>query len=166
MNATLDILAITGPIYLTIALGFFCTRRGLFAKADMQVFGKFTLQLALPALLFNALSQRRAAEVFNLNYLLAYTLASLIIMGLALFWARKVKGQSLSYSSMLAMGMSCPNSGFMGYPIILLTLGPVAGVALALNMVVETSCCCPCSWPLPTPKGGRQGKGRPCCCRP
>ena len=137
MNATLDILAITGPIYLTIALGFFCTRQGLFAKADMQVFGKFTLQLALPALLFNALSQRRVDEILNLNYLLAYTLASLMVVGLALFWARKVKGQSLSYSSMLAMGMSCPNSGFVGYPIILLSLGPVAGVALALNMVVE-----------------------------
>ncbi len=38
---------------------------------------------------------------------------------------------------MMAMGMSCPNSGFVGYPIILLSFGPVAGVALALNMVVE-----------------------------
>jgi predicted permease len=137
MNATLDILGITGPIYLAIAIGFFCTRQGLFAKADMQLFGKFTLQLALPALLFNALSQRRVAEILNLNYLLAYALGSLMVIGLGLFWARKVKGQSLSYSSMFAMGMSCPNSGFVGYPIILLSLGPVAGVALALNMVVE-----------------------------
>jgi predicted permease len=38
---------------------------------------------------------------------------------------------------MMAMGMSCPNSGFVGYPIMLLTMGPVAGVALALNMMVE-----------------------------
>lgn len=137
MNATLDILGITGPIYLAIALGFFCTRQGLFAKADMQVFGRFTLQLALPALLFNALSQRSVAEILNLNYLLAYALGSLVVIGLGLFWARKVQGQSLSYSSMMAMGMSCPNSGFVGYPIILLSFGPVAGVALALNMVVE-----------------------------
>ncbi len=137
MNATLDILGITGPIYLAIALGFFCTRQGLFAKADMQVFGRFTLQLALPALLFNALSQRSVAEILNLNYLLAYALGSLAVIGLGLFWARKVQGQSLSYSSMMAMGMSCPNSGFVGYPIILLSFGPVAGVALALNMVVE-----------------------------
>lgn len=87
--------------------------------------------------MFNALSQRRVAEILNLNYLLAYALGSLMVIGLGLFWARKVKGQSLSYSSMFAMGMSCPNSGFVGYPIILLSLGPVAGVALALNMVVE-----------------------------
>ncbi len=35
------------------------------------------------------------------------------------------------------MGMSCSNSGFVGYPIALLTIGPVAGVGLSLNMVVE-----------------------------
>jgi predicted permease len=137
MNEMLDILGITVPIYLTIALGFASTRMGLFAKADMQVFGRFTLQLALPALLFNALSQRSVAEILNLNYLLAYALGALVMMVLGLWWARQVLGQSLSYSSMMAMGMSCPNSGFVGYPIILLSFGPVAGVALALNMVVE-----------------------------
>ena len=59
----LDILAITGPIYLAIALGYATTRWGVFARADMRVFGKFTLYLALPALLFNALSQRSVAEI-------------------------------------------------------------------------------------------------------
>jgi hypothetical protein len=137
MGLALDILGITVPIYLTIALGYGCTRMGLFAKSEMQVFGRFTLQLALPALLFNALSQRSVAEILNLNYLLAYALGALLMMGLGLFWARRVLGQTLSYSSMMAMGMSCPNSGFVGYPIILLSFGPVAGVALALNMVVE-----------------------------
>jgi hypothetical protein len=137
MNATLEILGITGPIYLAIALGYVFTRQGMFAKSDMQVFGKFTLNLALPALLFNALSQRRIGEILNGQYLLAYALGSFVVALGGLFWARKVKGHSLSYSSMMAMGMSCPNSGFVGYPIMLLTLGPVAGVALALNMVVE-----------------------------
>ena len=96
MNAAFEILAITGPIYLAIALGFFCTRQGVFAKADLQVFGRFAINLALPALLFNALSQRSVAEVLNVHYLLAYALGSLLIIALGLFWARKVKGQSLS----------------------------------------------------------------------
>jgi malonate transporter and related proteins len=137
MNTAIDILGITGPIYLVIALGYAATRVGWFARADMAVFGKFTIQLALPALLFNALSQRSVAEILNVQYLLAYALGSLLVIALGLLWARRVKGHSLSYSSMMAMGMSCPNSGFVGYPIVLLTLGPVAGVVLALNMVVE-----------------------------
>lgn len=137
MNAFLQILGITGPIYLAIALGYVCTRQGMFAKTDMQAFGKFTIHLALPALLFNALSQRSLGEILNADYLLAYALGSMVMIFLGLFWARKVLGHSLSYSSMMAMGMSCPNSGFVGYPIILLSFGPVAGVVLALNMIVE-----------------------------
>lgn len=134
----LDILAITGPIYLCIALGYLATRRGLFERGDMRVFGKFVINLALPALLFNALSQRSVSEIFNGRYLLAYALGSLILLSAATFWFRKLRGETMSRSAIMAMGMSCPNSGYVGYPVLLLTLGaPVAGVALALNMVVE-----------------------------
>jgi hypothetical protein len=35
------------------------------------------------------------------------------------------------------MGMSCTNSGFIGYPVLQMTLPAVAGTALALNMIVE-----------------------------
>jgi len=87
-----DILAITGPIYLAIALGYAATRFGVFARADMRVFGKFTLYLALPAMLFNALSQRSLAEILNCQYLLAYALSSpLLLMGAALLWTLKVQ---------------------------------------------------------------------------
>jgi len=158
MNSTLEILGITGPIYLAIALGYVFTRQGVFAKADMQVFGKFTLNLALPALLFNALSQRSIGEILNAHYLLAYALGSMAVILGGLFWARKVKGHSLSYSSMMAMGMSCPNSGFVGYPIMLLTFGPVAGVALALNMVVENLLMIPLLLAVADADGGHPGQ--------
>jgi predicted permease len=156
----LDILAITGPIYLAIGLGYVATRWGVFERADMRVFGKFTLNLALPALLFNALSQRSVAEILNGQYLLAYALSTLVVMGLALVWARQVQRHSLSYSSMMAMGMTCPNSGFVGFPIILLTLGPVAGVALALNMVVENLLLIPLLLAVADSDGGARGQWR------
>lgn len=134
----LDILAITGPIYLCIALGYLTTRGGLFDRGDMRVFGKFLINLALPALLFNALSQRSVGEIFNGPYLAAYALGGLILLGGAVLWYRKVAHEGMARSAIMAMGMTCPNSGYVGYPVMLLTLGaPVAGVALALNMVVE-----------------------------
>ncbi len=138
MDSAIHILGITGPIYLAIALGFFLTQCGLFTRADMQVFGKFTIQLALPALLFNALSRRSVAEILNWQYLAAYALGTLVVVVGALFWTRRVQRQPLALSAVLTMGMACPNSGFVGYPVMLLTLGStVAGVSLALNMVVE-----------------------------
>lgn len=133
----LNILSITGPIYITIFLGYLTTRMGLFAKADMQVIGKFVINLALPALLFKAISERQLVEIINVSYVLAYLIGSLLILGCGYFWSRRIGGHSPMASTFNAMGMSCSNSGFIGYPILLLFLEPLAGVCLALNMIVE-----------------------------
>ncbi|WP_342617977.1 AEC family transporter [Rhodoferax sp. GW822-FHT02A01] len=133
----LDILSITSPIYFIIGLGFGLTKVGLFSKLDMRVFGKFVLNLALPALVFKALSQRQFSEVFNSSYLLAYMVGTLLVLGVGYSWTRYATRQSPLTSTFYAMGMGCSNSGFVGYPILLLTLAPVAGVVLALNMLVE-----------------------------
>jgi predicted permease len=133
----LDILSITSPIYIIIALGFLMTRFGVFARTDMRVFGKFVINLALPALLFRALAQRQIGEIVNVTYLLAYLLGSLAVIGAGYLWSRRLAGLSPTTSTFYAMGMACSNSGYVGYPILLLTLAPVAGVAVALNMIVE-----------------------------
>jgi predicted permease len=133
----LDILSITGPIYIVIFCGFLATRYGLFAKKDMQVLGKFVLNLALPALVFNSLSQRSITEIFNPGYLLAYLFGSLFALAVGYFVSFRVAKQNPTIATFNAMGMSCSNSGFIGFPILLLTVPEVAGVSLALNMIVE-----------------------------
>jgi predicted permease len=133
----LDILAITGPIYLVVLAGYLATRMGLFARTDMQVFGKFVLNLALPALIFNALAQRRIGEILHPAYLLSYLFGSLTMLVLAYVIGRRVGGLSRTRSTFLAMGVSCSNSSFIGFPILLLMVAPVAGVALGLNVMAE-----------------------------
>ena len=133
----LSILNITLPIYLSIGLGFIFTRNGFFKPADMGVMGRFVMNFALPAMIFNALAQRQLAEILHPGYLLAYGLGSLGVFGLGYACTRWVQGRDGTESAMAAMGMSCSNSGFVGYPILLQLLGPVAGVGLALTMLVE-----------------------------
>lgn len=133
----LDILAITGPIYIAIGLGFATVRRGWFSPADIRAFGKFVLHLALPAMLFNALARRPITDILVPGYLLAYLAGSLAVVAGGLFWRRRLCGESGAVAVVKVMGMACSNSGYVGFPILLLTLAPVAGVALALNMVVE-----------------------------
>lgn len=133
----LDILAITGPIYLCIAAGYASVRWNLFTKADMRVFGKFVIQIALPALLFNALASRPLGEVVHPGYLLAFTAGSLALILVALWFARTVLRKGLTESAYVAMGMTCSNSGYVGYPVMLLLFGPLGGVILALNLIVE-----------------------------
>ena len=153
-----DVLAITSPIYIIIALGFLMTRIGVFSKADMRVFGKFMLNLALPALLFRSLAQRQIGEILNLGYLLVYLTGSLMVIGSGYFWCRRFSGLNPTTSAIYAMGMACPNSAFVGYPILLLTLAPVAGVSLALNLMVENLLVLPLL--LFMAEGSRGGVGR------
>jgi len=133
----LNILTITGPIYLSIGLGFIATRRGMFSKLDGQVLGRFVLNFALPAMLFNALSQRNFAEVMNADYLIAYGMGSLFTFAVGFAVWRFGRGKTLTESGMVAMGVSSSNSGYIGYPILLQFLGPVAGVGLALTVLIE-----------------------------
>lgn len=133
----LDILATTFPIYAVILIGYLATRMEIFAKADMRVFGTFVVRFALPALVFRALAQRSIGEVLNPGYLFAYAGGSLAMVAIGYAVSRSVAHQNPLASSVYVMGISCSNSAYIGYPILLLTLAPVAGVALALNMVVE-----------------------------
>jgi predicted permease len=133
----LNILSITGPIYLSIGVGYLATQRGFFSKTDGQVLGRFVLNFGLPAMLFNALAQRQFSEILHPGYLVAYGVGSFLSLasGFAIwYWGRR---KSRSESGMVAMGFSSSNSGYVGYPILLQILGPAAGVGLALSMLIE-----------------------------
>nr|WP_229224002.1 AEC family transporter [Duganella sp. SG902] len=122
---------------MVVLSGYLATRMGLFARTDMQVFGKFVLNLALPALIFNALAQRRIGEILHPAYLLSYLIGSLLMLALAYTAGRRLGGLNRTRATFLAMGVSCSNSSFIGFPILMLTVAPVAGVALGLNVIVE-----------------------------
>jgi malonate transporter and related proteins len=131
------ILSITLPIYLLMALGWVATRQSWFSKDDLRLMGRFVVQVALPALLFKAVGSRPLGEVLHWDYLAAMAAGSLAVFGLVWLWACRVKGRDAAAAAIQAMGSSFSNTGYIGYPIALQFLGPVAGVALALNMLVE-----------------------------
>jgi len=133
----LEILSITGPIYLAILLGLFATRSRIFEKSELQVIGKFVLKFALPALVFSSLSQRPITEIFNATYLMTYLLASVCTLAIGYWFSIYILKESPQASTFNAMGVSCSNSGFIGFPILLLIEPDIAGIAFALHVIVE-----------------------------
>ena len=75
-----DVLDITTPIFLLIGLGFAAVRFGLYARTALPPLGRFVITFCIPALLFQAISQRHLAEVANVGYLLAYAGGSLLAL--------------------------------------------------------------------------------------
>ncbi|MFG6490239.1 AEC family transporter [Roseateles sp. BYS78W] len=130
-------LALTAPVYLLIAAGYAAVRFGVFAQAELRVLGRFVIQLALPALLFKALSQSHRPDGPEGLYLLAYAAGSLASLFLVRAWARHGRGQAPASATLSGLGAAASNSGLIGYPIVAQWLGPTAGLGLALCMLVE-----------------------------
>jgi malonate transporter len=130
------VLGITLPLFAAVLLGYFCVRGGLFKPTDMRLFGSFVLNVALPALLFLAVATRDARDVFNITYMAVFATGALLTIA-ASFIILSLLKTSPSRRAVAVMGTSCPNSGFVGYPLMLLAFPDSAGQILALNMLVE-----------------------------
>lgn len=132
-----SILSVTGPIYLVIGVGFAAAKFDIFSKTDGQSLGRFVMNFALPAMLFNALATRNFQDILHPSYLAAYAAGSLLAFALMFFVARHFMDKDTTAAALIALGSSSSNSGYIGYPILLQVLGPTAAVGLALTLLVE-----------------------------
>ena len=151
-----DILGITFPIYAAVVTGYAVVRLGWFKPQDMAVLGKYVLNVALPALLFNAVAGRNLGEVLHPGYLLVMATGGLATIATAWLWF-SVTAPDKPRRALAVMGATCPNSGFVGYPVLLLVLPDLAGVILALNFLVENILIIPLCLVLMDLAAGRGG---------
>ncbi|MDX2483536.1 MAG: AEC family transporter [Pseudodonghicola sp.] len=151
-----DILGITFPIYAAVIIGYLVVRIGWFKAADMRVLGQYVLNVALPALLFNAVAGRDLGEVLRPGYLLVMAVGGLVTIAVAWLWF-SATAPDKPRRALAVMGASCPNSGFVGYPVLLLVLPDLAGVVLALNFLVENVLIIPICLILMDLAAGRAG---------
>jgi len=131
----LTVLGITFPIFAMVAVGYGLVARGVFRPQDMKTLGTYALNIALPVLVFHAVASRPVAEVFNLAYMGIYLCGALVTIGLGFVWFSATVDPARR--GVAAMGIACPNSGFVGYPLSLVLFPDQAGLILALNMLVE-----------------------------
>lgn len=132
----LAILTITMPIFIIMAMGYLAVRFEFFTREQLSGMGKFVIRVGLPMLVFSAIATRPIAEVVNLTYLGGYALASL--MSFLVGWAiSKRRGQDGVLAALNGLGMGMSNTGFIGYPLLLMAVGAPAGVFFAMNVLVE-----------------------------
>ncbi len=133
----LSVFAITVPIYACVVVGHVAVRIGVFRREDMAVLSKLVVTFALPCLLFLAVGTRDLAAFFVPTYLAAYAVGLLVTYALGYTYGRWRSGGQSAPSAFDGLGMAAPNSGFVGYPTLLLALPSVAGLVLGLNLLVE-----------------------------
>lgn len=133
------LLAIVAPVFAIILIGYVIGRLGLFSSDQVRAFGRLVILVVLPALIFNALATAKVGEVFRLDYLIVYGLASLAVFALGFAWFRLRGGgrSNTAGAAVRALGMSNSNTAFVGLPVLIQIFGQAAAGPAALNLLFE-----------------------------
>lgn len=134
----LSVLGVIAPVFLIIAAGYVATRSAYFEPGALKGLGAFVFKVAMPALILSAITRAPLGETINHGYLLGYGGATFAIFLLGYAAHRRLGGYGISPSAVRALGMCGSNTGFMGYPIAVMVVGPAAAAAFAQNMLVES----------------------------
>ena len=132
-----DVLAITGPIFFLIGIGYLAIKSGTIPQATLPGMGRFVLHFCLPALIFTTISSMEFDTLIEPAYLTVYGLASLLALTIGFGFSRFILGESLASSGVMGLGMSLSNSAFIGFPVLLQVFGEPPAQAFAMSLMVE-----------------------------
>jgi predicted permease len=134
MNAVLNAAL---PIFGLILTGVVCGRLGVLSPAATDSLNRFAIYLALPALMFLAMS-RITPDAGQLGFALAFAGGIAITFGLG-FALSRWRGQRIATASIEGLDAGYSNVGFMGIPLCLLVFGPQS-LPAAVIATLFTAC--------------------------
>ena len=138
------ILLQTFPFFALVLCGYLAARRAVLPLSAIPGLNTFVLYFALPCMLFRFGSDTPLAQLLDLRLALLYAACALVIVALALLWARS-RGLSWNDAAFGALVAAFPNTGFMGVPLLVAFVGPQAAgpaiVTLVVDLVLVTSLC-------------------------
>lgn len=133
-----DVLILTIPFFGIVALGAFSRAIGFF-DADMGLkLARFAFYFVLPPFLFLSITAAPVEELFNLNFLLRYEIATITMLGITgiasayLFGFRGIK------RGLYGLNAAYPNVGYIGVPLSLMAFGNDAILPLAMILSIDT----------------------------
>ena len=143
------ILAVTFPFFALVLLGYLAVLRGLLPESAIPGLNGFVLFFALPCMLFRFGASMPLSRLLD-PVLIAIYLGGALLMVLftiALTLRRHADGPGVPMKDAAfgALVAAFPNSGFMGFPLLIGLLGegvagPLIGCIL-LDLVVTSSLC-------------------------
>jgi len=126
------------PIFALILIGFLSARFAGFDSRATDALNRFAVYLALPALMFLAMSKITPEQVRQLGFSGAFLGGIAFTFALG-FTRGRVRERSVANASIEGLDASYSNVGFMGIPLCLLALGPES-VPVAIIATLFTAC--------------------------
>lgn len=119
----LDIINITAPIFIVIALGYLSVRLKVIDPKHAKGMGSLVMNIALPALMFNAIAGTPFREVILPYYLLTYALGSFMAFMFGIMLTKVIWRQDNVSAALNSTALSFSNSAFIGFAVISMVIG-------------------------------------------
>jgi malonate transporter len=126
------------PIFALILTGFICGFFGMFDKSATDNLNRFAVYLALPSLMFVAMSKITPDQVRQLGFVGAFVGGFSITFAVA-FVISRARGRRVANASIEGLDAGYSNVGFMGIPMCLLVFGPESAPA-SIIATLFTAC--------------------------
>jgi malonate transporter and related proteins len=111
------------PIFALILTGFICGYHGVFDRTATDNLNRFAVYLALPSLMFIAMSKITPAQVREFGFVGAFCGGFSATFAIA-FAISRLRGRRVANASIEGLDAGYSNVGFMGIPMCLLVFGP------------------------------------------
>ena len=131
-----EIFLKTLPFFMVIGVGYGAGRSGFFTEAATAWLTKFVFYFALSAMLFRFSANLSLAEVFDLTFVKAYLLATVVVY-LVVTAVALLRRIPLQEAAIEAQCGAIGNVGFLGIPMLALLLGEAAIASVMLVLAVD-----------------------------
>jgi malonate transporter and related proteins len=126
------------PIFALILTGFICGYFGVFDRTATDNLNRFAVYLALPSLMFAAMSKITPDQVRQLGFVAAFCGGFSVCFAVA-FLISRLRGRRIANASIEGLDAGYSNVGFMGIPMCLLVFGPESAPA-SIIATLFTAC--------------------------
>lgn len=134
----LDIINITAPIFIIIALGYLCVRFKVIDAKHAKGMGSMVMNVALPALMFNAIADMPFQQVILPHYLITYALGSVMAFMVGVMLTKVIWRQDNVSAALNSTALSFSNSAFIGYAVVATIIGSDKAAAyLSMGVLIE-----------------------------
>ncbi|MFC7706241.1 AEC family transporter [Plastorhodobacter daqingensis] len=128
-------LLIVLPVFALILAGWLAGRTAVFGPHATAEINRFVVWLALPALLFHVVATADWNDLRQPGFIASFTISAALSMALALIISVRRTG-NLVDGAIDGLNAGYANIGFVGFPIVLVALGPEALVPATIGSII------------------------------
>lgn len=130
----LSTLSVVLPVFALILAGWLARRTGVLGPHATTELSRFVVHLAMPALLFDIVAHARWADIWQPGFVGAFGLGSALTFAFGI--ALRRRSRPLTDAIIDGLNAGYANTGFLGFPLVLVALGPEASAPTLVGLIL------------------------------